>query len=99
MKETKSANNSPYSKTYKGYIKADQKILIQMRQIVTKLTRKDLEDKYLTLCDENYFLKRTSNQHELTIKQLLAKIVRLKETHRMSISTTAKTTVSNESPS
>jgi hypothetical protein len=45
--------------------------------IVRKLTRRELEDKYLRLIDENYDLKRENNVHKEKIKVLTTKLLRL----------------------
>lgn len=42
-----------------------------------KLTRRELEDKYLRLIDENYDLKRENNVQKEKIKVLTTKILRL----------------------
>lgn len=45
--------------------------------IVRKLTRRELEDKYLRLVDENYDLKRENNMQKEKIKVLTTKLLRL----------------------
>lgn len=45
--------------------------------IVRKLTRRELEDKYLRLIDENYDLKRENNMQKEKIKVLTTKYLRL----------------------
>lgn len=51
--------------------------------IVRKLTRRELEDKYLRLIDENYDLKRENNVQKEKIKVLTTKLLRLtKENNR-----------------
>lgn len=45
--------------------------------IVRKLTRRELEDKYLRLIDENYELKRDNNNQKEKIKVLTTKLLRL----------------------
>lgn len=51
--------------------------------IVRKLTRRELEDKYLRLIDENYDLKRENNVQKEKIKILTTKLLRLtKENNR-----------------
>lgn len=45
--------------------------------IVRKLTRRELEDKYLRLIDENYDLKRENNVQKEKIKVLTTKLLRL----------------------
>ena len=51
--------------------------LIMQHLIVRKLTRRELEDKYLRLIDENYDLKRESNVQKEKIKVLTTKLLRL----------------------
>lgn len=45
--------------------------------LVRKLTRRELEDKYLRLIDENYDLKRENNVQKEKIKILTTKLLRL----------------------
>lgn len=45
--------------------------------IVRKLTRRELEDKYLRIIDENYDLKRENNMQKEKIKVLTTKLLRL----------------------
>lgn len=45
--------------------------------IVRKLTRRELEDKYLRLIDENYDLKRENNVQKEKIKVLTTKLLRV----------------------
>lgn len=51
--------------------------LIMQHLIVRKLTRRELEDKYLRLVDENYDLKRENNMQKEKIKVLTTKLLRL----------------------
>lgn len=44
--------------------------------IVRKLTRRELEDKYLRLIDESYDLKRENNDQKEKIKVLTTKLLR-----------------------
>lgn len=45
--------------------------------LVRKLTRRELEDKYLRLIDENYDLKRENNVQKEKIKVITTKLLRL----------------------
>jgi hypothetical protein len=45
--------------------------------VVRKLTRRELEDKYLRLIDENYDLKRENNVQKEKIKVLTTKLLRI----------------------
>lgn len=51
--------------------------LIMQHLIVRKLTRRELEDKYLRLIDENFDLKRENNVQKEKIKVLTTKLLRL----------------------
>lgn len=74
----KSKNSiSPYSQNYRAPIPHCQKHLIAMHLTVTKLSRSDLEDKYIQLCDENYQLKHESKDLKEKIKLLSTKIMRV----------------------
>ncbi|KAG5677364.1 hypothetical protein PVAND_007128 [Polypedilum vanderplanki] len=66
---------SPYCTGFK--IPIQQKGLIMQHLIVRKLTRRELEDKYLRLIDENYDLKRENNVQKEKIKVLTTKLLRL----------------------
>lgn len=47
------------------------------RLIVKKLTRKELEDKYFSICDESFIVKQLNNDNEKRIKCLTTKLLRL----------------------
>lgn len=67
--------SSPYCLNYK--IPHQQKGLIMQHLIVRKLTRRELEDKYLRLIDDNFELKRENNVQKEKIKVLTTKLLRL----------------------
>ncbi|XP_070489826.1 flagellar attachment zone protein 1-like [Chironomus tepperi] len=66
---------SPYCSSFK--VPIQQKGLIMQHLLVRKLTRRELEDKYLRLIDENYDLKRENNVQKEKIKILTTKLLRL----------------------
>ncbi|XP_052897864.1 kinesin-related protein 4-like [Anopheles moucheti] len=68
---------SPYSENYRPPIDLCQRHLINHRLMVSKLTRRELEDKYLSLCDENYTIKKRFLEQEELIKRLKTKLARL----------------------
>ncbi|XP_040156614.1 trichohyalin-like isoform X1 [Anopheles arabiensis] len=68
---------SPYSEHYRPPIDLCQRHLINHRLLVSKLTRRELEDKYLSLCDENYTIKKRFLEQEELIKRLKTKLSRL----------------------
>uniref|UniRef100_A0A182WK88 RPGRIP1 C-terminal domain-containing protein n=1 Tax=Anopheles minimus TaxID=112268 RepID=A0A182WK88_9DIPT len=68
---------SPYSENYRPPIDLCQRHLINHRLMVSKLTRRELEDKYLSLCDENYTIKKRFLEQEEQIKRLKTKLTRL----------------------
>uniref|UniRef100_A0A182M6C0 RPGRIP1 C-terminal domain-containing protein n=1 Tax=Anopheles culicifacies TaxID=139723 RepID=A0A182M6C0_9DIPT len=68
---------SPYSENYRPPIDLCQRHLINHRLMVSKLTRRELEDKYLSLCDENYTIKKRFLEQEEHIKRLKTKLTRL----------------------
>uniref|UniRef100_A0A182PN89 RPGRIP1 C-terminal domain-containing protein n=1 Tax=Anopheles epiroticus TaxID=199890 RepID=A0A182PN89_9DIPT len=68
---------SPYSENYRPPIDLCQRHLINHRLMVSKLTRRELEDKYLSLCDENYTIKKRFLEQEDLIKRLKTKLTRL----------------------
>uniref|UniRef100_A0A182Y0V2 RPGRIP1 C-terminal domain-containing protein n=1 Tax=Anopheles stephensi TaxID=30069 RepID=A0A182Y0V2_ANOST len=68
---------SPYSENYRPPIDLCQRHLINHRLMVSKLTRRELEDKYLSLCDENYTIKKRFLEQEELVKRLKTKLTRL----------------------
>lgn len=68
---------SPYDKNYKGCLRAEQRELIFEHQRVSKMTRRDLEDQYIKLCDEHYATKRENRFNQEKIKRLITKISRI----------------------
>lgn len=68
---------SPYDKNYKGCLRAEQRELIFEHQRVSKMTRRDLEDQYINLCDEHYATKRENRFNQEKIKRLITKISRI----------------------
>lgn len=58
-------------------MRVEQRELIFEHQRVSKMTRRDLEDQYINLCDEHYALKREHRCNQEKIKRLLTKILRL----------------------
>ncbi|XP_075289903.1 protein fantom isoform X3 [Opisthocomus hoazin] len=50
---------------------------IKARQAVLRITRKELEDRFLRLRDENILLKQHANKQEDKIKRLSTKLIRL----------------------
>lgn len=58
-------------------MKADQRDLIFEHQRVSKLTRRDLEDNYINLCDDHFALKRENHANQEKIKRLITKLLRL----------------------
>ncbi|CRL03213.1 CLUMA_CG016767, isoform A [Clunio marinus] len=66
---------SPYCDSFK--ISSEHRGLIMQHLIVRKLTRRELEDKYLRLIDENYELKQEKNMQKDKIKILTTKVLRL----------------------
>uniref|UniRef100_A0A182NM89 RPGRIP1 C-terminal domain-containing protein n=1 Tax=Anopheles dirus TaxID=7168 RepID=A0A182NM89_9DIPT len=68
---------SPYSENYRPAIDLCQRHLINHRLMVSKLTRRELEDKYLSLCDENYTIKKRFLEQEEQMKRLKTRLMRL----------------------
>ncbi|XP_058123007.1 rootletin-like [Anopheles ziemanni] len=68
---------SPYSEHYRPPIDLCQRHLINHRLLVSKLTRRELEDKYISLCDENYSMKKRFLEQEDQIKRLKTRLMRL----------------------
>ncbi|POI32701.1 hypothetical protein CIB84_003547, partial [Bambusicola thoracicus] len=50
---------------------------VKAQQAVSQFSRKDLEDKYLQLRDENISLKRHASKQEETIKRMATRLIRL----------------------
>ncbi|XP_053686876.1 cilia- and flagella-associated protein 58-like [Sabethes cyaneus] len=68
---------SPYAENYRVPMDMCQRHLINHRLMVSKLTRKELEDKYINLCDEHFTMKKRFQEQELQVKKLKAKLLRL----------------------
>lgn len=51
--------------------------MIFEHQRVAKMTRRDLEDQYINLCDEHYAIKREHRFNQDKIKRLITKILRI----------------------
>ncbi|XP_048814872.1 protein fantom isoform X3 [Lagopus muta] len=50
---------------------------VKARRAVTQFSEKELEDKYLSLRDENILLKQHANKQEETIKRMATRLIRL----------------------
>lgn len=74
---------SPYSQNYQAPIPHCQKHLISMHLAVTKLSRPELEDRYLQLCDENYQIKHENRDLKERLKVLTTRIMRVSSTGLM----------------
>ncbi|EDS40817.1 conserved hypothetical protein [Culex quinquefasciatus] len=68
---------SPYAENYKVPMDMCQRHLINHRLMVSKLTRRELEDKYINLCDENFTMKKRAQEQDEQIKKLKVKLVRV----------------------
>ncbi|GAB0092622.1 hypothetical protein DMENIID0001_076290 [Sergentomyia squamirostris] len=87
---------SPYDKNYRGCIKSDQRDLIFEHQRVAKLSRRDLEDSYINLCDEHFTLKRENHANQEKIKRLITKLLRITSFDMKSTSNRSRETLSVE---
>ncbi|XP_058456910.1 CAP-Gly domain-containing linker protein 1-like [Malaya genurostris] len=68
---------SPYSENFRVPMDLCQRHLINHRLVVSKLSRKELEDKYISLCDETFTIKKRFQEQEQTIKKLKTKLLRV----------------------
>ncbi|XP_058066353.1 zinc finger CCCH domain-containing protein 13-like [Anopheles bellator] len=75
-KSARPVSASPYSENYRPPMDLCQRHLINHRLLVSKLTRRELEDKYIVLCDENYSMKKRVHEQEDLIKRLKTKLMR-----------------------
>ncbi|XP_035192404.1 protein fantom isoform X3 [Oxyura jamaicensis] len=50
---------------------------VKARQAISRISRKELEDKFLRLRDENILLKQHANEQEEKIKRMTTKLIRL----------------------
>ncbi|XP_059612682.1 intraflagellar transport protein 74 homolog [Phlebotomus argentipes] len=87
---------SPYDKNYRGCIKSDQRDLIFEHQRVAKMSRRDLEDSYISLCDEHFTLKRENHANQEKIKRLITKLLRITSFDIKSTSNRSRETLSVE---
>ncbi|XP_050094052.1 uncharacterized protein LOC126576791 [Anopheles aquasalis] len=76
-RSTRPVSASPYSEHYRPPIDLCERHLINHRLLVSKLSRRELEDKYLVLCDENYTMKKRFLEQEDEIKRLKTRLMRL----------------------
>ncbi|XP_055631122.1 protein fantom-like [Toxorhynchites rutilus septentrionalis] len=67
---------SPYAENYRVPMDTCQRHLINHRLMVSKLSRRELEDKYINLCDEHFVMKKRSQEQEDQIKRLKIKLIR-----------------------
>lgn len=65
----------------------------QERLLISKLSREDLEDKYLTNYDENILLKKHARKQEDRIKKMATKLIRLVNDKKKSVNAGASYTV------
>ncbi|XP_062549580.1 X-linked retinitis pigmentosa GTPase regulator-interacting protein 1-like isoform X2 [Armigeres subalbatus] len=70
------ASASPYAENYRVPMDLCQRHLINHRLMVSKLSRRELEDKYINLCDENFSMKKRYQEQEDQIKKLKTKLMR-----------------------
>jgi hypothetical protein len=89
--KTKPRGKSPYAADFKSTVCSAEHDLISQRFLVTKLTRKDLEDKYLKLCDENFALKKENNGIREKMKRLMVQLIK-SSNQKKSISVDATST-------
>ncbi|XP_055701850.1 uncharacterized protein MCAP_0864-like [Phlebotomus papatasi] len=87
---------SPYDKNYRGCIKSDQRDLIFEHQRVAKMSRRDLEDNYISICDEHFTLKRENHANQEKIKRLITKLLRITSFDIKSTSNRSRETLSVE---
>lgn len=71
------ASPSPYSAQYRSTVTHDQRALLSQRTHVSKLPRHDLEDRYLSLLDEHFALKKENVANHDKIRKLITKVMRL----------------------
>ena len=71
------ASKSPYAKNYRTNLTHDQREILSHRQNVSKLQRRDLEDRYIALMDEHFTLKKENAVNHEKIKKLATKLLRL----------------------
>jgi hypothetical protein len=72
----KSRGKSPYAADFKSTICSAEHDLLSQRFLVAKHTRKELEDKYLKLCDENFALKKENNGVRDKMKRLMVQLMK-----------------------
>lgn len=70
-------HNSPYSQNYKPNLTHDERELIAHRQHVSKLHRAELEDRYLSMLEELFSVKKENILNHDKIRRLITKIIRL----------------------
>ncbi|XP_021696068.1 cingulin-like protein 1 isoform X2 [Aedes aegypti] len=76
QRKKRPASASPYAENYRVPMDLCQRHLINHRLMVSKLSRRELEDKYINLCDENFSMKKRYQEQEEQIKKLKTKLMR-----------------------
>lgn len=71
------ASRSPYAKNYRTNLTHDQRELLSHRQNVSKLPRRELEDRYIALMDEHFAVKKENAFNNEKIKKMATKLLRL----------------------
>lgn len=70
-------SRSPYAKNYRSNLTQDQREQLSHRQNISRLPRRELEDRYIALVDEHFALKRESANNNEKIKKMATKLLRL----------------------
>lgn len=68
---------SPYAKNYRTNLTHDQREHLSHRQSISRLPRREFEDRYIALLDEYYALKKENAANNQKIKKMATKLLRL----------------------
>lgn len=68
---------SPYAKNYRTNLTHDQREHLSHRQSISRLPRREFEDRYIALLDEYYAIKKENAANNQKIKKMATKLLRL----------------------
>lgn len=71
------SRSSPYAKNYRTNFTHDQREQLSHRQNISRLPRRELEDRHIALVDEHYALKKENAANNEKIKKMATKLLRL----------------------
>ncbi|XP_031620520.1 uncharacterized protein LOC116339048 [Contarinia nasturtii] len=77
LSTNRSDTQSPYAKNYRTNLTHDQREQLSHRQNISRIPRREFEDRYIALLDEYYALKKENAANNQKIKRMATKLLRL----------------------